>query len=203
MVRLAADMYPIGIHETGELFPDQIVTALELGYSKSRISQAVSGQKPIRGLTLYKVTEYRTCSVCQTIKPTREFRNRTWNNYLGHRRGYSSQCKKCLQKIRRKRRAGLKQKDIEKFRKQHRRRNIKTMYGLTEEVYDNMVAAQNNCCAICGDKFIKTPHVDHDHETGKVRGLLCHHCNVSLGGFKTIQNLKHAIEYLETTTCQV
>ncbi len=200
MARLAANMYPIGIHETGEVFPNQTVLALELGYSSSKISQTISGQKPIKGLTLYKAIELRTCSVCGNIKSVLQFRKRTWNNYLGHRCGYSCQCKDCIREIRRKRIAGLKQADIKKFREKHRQHNIKTMYGLTKKIYDGIIILQNNSCAICQTPFTKTPHVDHDHSTGKVRGLLCHHCNTSLGGFRTKQNLKRAIEYLETVT---
>ena len=62
-------------------------------------------------------------------------------------------------------------------------------YGLTLEDYDEMFAAQNGLCAVCG----KPPNgngpskdnlaVDHDHETGEVRGLVCDRCNLGLGHF--------------------
>ena len=71
------------------------------------------------------------------------------------------------------------------------------MYGLSIEDYNKMLLLQKNKCAICQSEFIKTPHVDHCHDTGKVRGLLCKVCNVSLGGFNKPQILKSAIEYLE------
>jgi hypothetical protein len=62
-----------------------------------------------------------------------------------------------------------------------------------------MQTMQNNCCAICGKTFsiIAKPRVDHDHRTGKVRGLLFNNCNVILGlANDDISVLKKAIDYL-------
>lgn len=73
-------------------------------------------------------------------------------------------------------------------------------YNLSIEQYENMLVQQNGCCAICNnvlDKAEKT-HIDHDHVTNKVRGILCHGCNTSLGGFKdSIDVLKSAVTYLK------
>jgi hypothetical protein len=65
-----------------------------------------------------------------------------------------------------------------------------------------MREAQDNKCAICGstDPARKDGDwdVDHDHATGKVRGLLCHHCNIVIGSAQdNIDTLKAAIVYLE------
>lgn len=73
-------------------------------------------------------------------------------------------------------------------------------FGITLEMYNNMLQEQNNSCAICG-KHESEEHqnlsVDHCHTTGKVRGLLCSHCNTGLGLFKdNIDNLQKAIKYL-------
>jgi hypothetical protein len=55
-------------------------------------------------------------------------------------------------------------------------------YGITVEEYEKMSIAQNNVCVICsGDNSGKVLHVDHDHNTGEVRGLLCNGCNTALG----------------------
>ena len=196
MASIAANMYPVGIHETCEVFPTQKVLALELGYSTSKISQAISGIKPIQGLTIYKAVELRTCTICKETKSIKYFRKRKWKNYLGVRLGYSSQCKTCL-KLLRKKRIEQEKQDIEKFRQKHRLQNIKTMYGLSKEQYERLLSKQKGCCAICNKEFVKTPHVDHNHLTGKVRGLLCHLCNTSLGGFGTIENLINAIKYIK------
>lgn len=61
------------------------------------------------------------------------------------------------------------------------RRRLNT-YGINEIQYSEMLTSQNNVCAICKKKETKRDlHVDHDHVTGKVRGLLCGKCNAALG----------------------
>lgn len=57
-------------------------------------------------------------------------------------------------------------------------------YGVSPEQYNGMLLTQNNTCAICKNPFIKTPHIDHCHTTGKVRGLLCGPCNTGLGVYE-------------------
>ena|ERR1035437_224977 len=66
-------------------------------------------------------------------------------------------------------------------------------YGLTDNVYNTMFAAQNGLCAICSrpeisrgtNGNIKTLAIDHDHATGKVRSLLCNSCNLKLGWYES------------------
>jgi len=64
-----------------------------------------------------------------------------------------------------------------------RERRLKRDYGITIETYELLRMAQENGCAICRGPSVDRKHfdVDHNHETGKVRGLLCHHCNKMLG----------------------
>lgn len=69
-----------------------------------------------------------------------------------------------------------------------RRNHLRRLYGMTLEEFEAMLAAQGGRCAICsateaGGKSGRW-HVDHDHLTGSVRGILCHSCNVSIGHFK-------------------
>ena len=79
-------------------------------------------------------------------------------------------------------------------------RNLIKNYGITLEDYNRMFGEQNGCCKICGkhQQDLKASlHVDHNHTTGKVRGLLCHHCNVGIGHFEdNIALLSNAIAYL-------
>lgn len=75
----------------------------------------------------------------------------------------------------------------------------KSKYGLTLE---EVQALRANGCAICGKPGIEgrwgNLHIDHDHDTGRVRGALCHNCNVGIGHFKNDPELlRAAIRYLE------
>jgi hypothetical protein len=75
-----------------------------------------------------------------------------------------------------------------------RRTHLKRKFGITPEVYDEMLAAQGGGCAICR----KPPrddislHVDHDHVTGELRKLLCFDCNAGIGKFKDDPDLLRA-----------
>lgn len=65
---------------------------------------------------------------------------------------------------------------------------LKHRYNLSKEDWDRMFEKQNGCCAICGkhqSEFAKTLGIDHNHQTGKIRGLLCYNCNRALGLFYT------------------
>jgi hypothetical protein len=76
------------------------------------------------------------------------------------------------------------------------------LYGITPEQYSGMLAAQGGRCAVCrSDQWPgkgSSPHVDHDHATGKVRALLCTNCNNGLGSFgDDPARLRAAAAYLE------
>ena len=63
-------------------------------------------------------------------------------------------------------------------------------YGLTVDEYDDLLTAQNGVCAICGgEPGARRHHVDHDHVTGKIRGLLCTNCNQGIGRLKDDPNV--------------
>lgn len=65
--------------------------------------------------------------------------------------------------------------------------HFRRTFGLSIEQRDGMIAAQEGKCAICRNPFkdSRGAHVDHCHETGRVRGLLCQPCNTRLGWFET------------------
>lgn len=71
-------------------------------------------------------------------------------------------------------------------------------YGLTEDDYDRMLEQQCSNCAACQKASGLRLQVDHCHETGRVRGLLCGNCNSALGHAKDdIDRLRALIAYLE------
>jgi len=135
----------------------------------------------------------KTCNVCETARPLSDFGVRK----TGRIGDLIMPCKPCkVQVNRQKRRA-----DPRRFYEIERKSKFKTQYGITPEKYDEMLAAQNGGCAICGEKTpgLRTKNfaVDHCHTTGKVRGLLCTKCNRGLGLFNDRSDLlKLATTYL-------
>ena len=78
-----------------------------------------------------------------------------------------------------------------------RANRLKSRYNLTPEQVEEMKAKQDNRCAICTKELVNH-HIDHDHDTNKVRGLLCSSCNMALGLFKdNTYTMMCAVRYLE------
>ena len=104
------------------------------------------------------------------------------------------------------RRKRLSKINRERTARQRRNKMLKHKYGITIEKYDDMFEEQKGVCKICKKpqkfrnkwgNFTTTLYVDHCHKTGRVRGLLCHNCNVSLGLFKhSVSNLRRAVLYM-------
>lgn len=83
-----------------------------------------------------------------------------------------------------------------------RNHHLLRKFGITLNEANALLVEQGERCAICGDRLQPEkppfPHVDHDHKTGKVRGILCFSCNAGLGAFKDSPvRLRLAIAYLE------
>lgn len=114
----------------------------------------------------------KVCRLCGVEKPISEF---YFRKDSGH---YRSECKDCL-------------KYITRFRQT----------GWSPEDYEEAYVKQHGRCAICGCKLNSSRYTrfagDHDHKTGKLRGLLCTNCNTALGLFKaSIERLDSAKRYL-------
>jgi hypothetical protein len=124
--------------------------------------------------------------------------------------GGKSRCRLCKQNIDRKYAATNSAKLLYNRKHSH----LKQTYNLTNENYEAMLLIQNSLCAICkqpethkGRKskrfpehavLVKRLSVDHNHSSGKIRGLLCHNCNVLLGNANdSIKILQDAISYLK------
>lgn len=80
-------------------------------------------------------------------------------------------------------------------------------YGLTVDAYEAMLAGQGGRCLICRRAFSDgkvISHIDHDHKTGNVRGILCHSCNCGLGHFREdIAVMVAAIKYLKKSEANI
>lgn len=90
----------------------------------------------------------------------------------------------------------------EKCRKYYRNNGLK-LYGITPTDYDALLKSQGGKCAICkrpSSDFKRRLHVDHDHTTNKIRGLLCVKCNQGIGYFNDCPELlQQARKYLSDT----
>lgn len=90
---------------------------------------------------------------------------------------------------------------VKKNPKKRKSNELKSKYGITLEQYEEMLINQNGCCKACKkhkSEFTRILCVDHCHETGIIRGLLCHRCNSALGMVKDkIETLKSLIDYLK------
>jgi len=74
---------------------------------------------------------------------------------------------------------------LDKKKTADRRSHLRNKFGLTLEDYDRMLADQDGGCAVCGDPpGTSALHVDHCHESGRVRGLLCFRCNSAIGNLR-------------------
>ena len=91
-----------------------------------------------------------------------------------------------------------------KDKEAYRWRVIKNTYNLSKEDFYNILEKQDYKCALCSKTFPgfkqNQLHIDHCHETNKVRGLLCMQCNVGLGMLgDNIEGLERALDYLRRT----
>lgn len=122
------------------------------------------------------------CARCGADKAPEEF-----PRHRGRASGRHCNCKKCHNQQTRE--SKLRQGGSRKY-------HLKRKYGLTLEQFDALLAGQGPLCPIC----LKRPavHVDHDHRSGVVRGILCEMCNGGLGQFRdNPQTIENAIAYLE------
>lgn len=122
----------------------------------------------------------RRCVLCNRTKPLHLF-----PKGKAFRHGRRPCCRKCFSETPTARNA--------------RNGVLRRQYGISADDYDALLAFQGGKCAIChGGTTKRFFHVDHDHKTGEVRGLLCFLCNVGLSQFRDkVENLRAAVRYRE------
>lgn len=148
----------------------------------------------------------KRCPRCGEIKSIAS----CFRNEPSRPRGIATYCRDCEPEIRREKYAARKSAHNEQakaYQKQRpekraewaRKHALKKFYNLTPEQWEGMYLAQSGRCLICDEEIPRGSfHVDHDHASGAVRGLLCSSCNSGLGMFKDdIYRLQRAINYLE------
>lgn len=132
------------------------------------------------------------CDECRVEKPLSEY-----HKCRNRKSGVKGKCKPCTSKYMRERQKRLPPVPYGRGRDKH----LRQRYGISHAEYDVLLQAQGGGCAICGStepgKGFKHFHVDHDHATGQVRGLLCAPCNQALGLFREDSSvLQQAVAYL-------
>jgi len=135
---------------------------------------------------LIKSGTTRKCNSCNEVLLVSEFHIKKDIKNNKHYR-FNSPCKICAHVNR----------DVSYHKAYQRKRN----YNLTTEEYELKLIEQNHCCDICNihrDDYSKDFAVDHCHQTGKIRSLLCNNCNSGLGFFKdSLSIIQKAISYLD------
>lgn len=127
------------------------------------------------------------CKVCGDRKPVTEMRS-----------DYRHMCKRCFS-----RKGNQWQLLNPAASARHKRdHHLRRHFGISGAMAEQMLVDQGGVCAICktaiADKRGFSPHVDHDHSTGVVRGILCFNCNSGLGSFKDdVIRLRAAVAYLK------
>jgi Recombination endonuclease VII len=138
-----------------------------------------------RQLVLNSFEELKVCSKCKRSLSAENFGIRTGTKLL------RSVCRECERIV------GRKAYNYDKVRAYA----LKKYYGLTIDQYNLLREKQNYRCDICLVHESETQnglHVDHDHKTGRVRGLLCHLCNTMLGKIENKDLLERVNAYLKT-----
>lgn len=137
----------------------------------------------------------KICAQCKQEKDESEFYKRTASPDGLHYR-----CKKCLSEKEKKDKKAKKAYETAKRADARKESSLKRHYNISLGEFEVMLANQSGVCAICGrepDGFQRAFAVDHDHITGRVRGILCPDCNRGLGGFQDDPELlRKAAEYL-------
>jgi len=134
----------------------------------------------------------KICPKCGLAKEKKEFGKDSTTAS-----GVSSWCKPCKKAWR----ARHRKDNPEKLKSMDFNSDLKKLYGITSDQYWELFNKQNGLCACCGQShelFVRRLHVDHDHNSGQIRGLLCTECNPGLGYFQdSIERLEMAITYLK------
>lgn len=132
---------------------------------------------------------HTTASYCYTCKLPKQGNEEKFSKLKRSTDGLAAVCKQCNKKA-----CDQHRKDNPRY---YRNYHLTKTYGITLDEYEKLSQFQNNCCFICNNQE-ETLHVDHNHTTGEIRGLLCQRCNLVLGQIEdNCKILKRAIEYLE------
>ena len=188
------------IHKNKVLYINTSICTLQYNPTNAPFVFSING----KNTRIIHDSYFKKCNQCNELQHLTEF------YYRKDRGRYRANCKTCCLLNRNKdpekqkeyrRNTYNKIKNDPNFKRKERNRRFVKRYGITVDDYDNILKSQAHCCKICGIHISQLDRrlcVDHNHDTGKVRGLLCDSCNTSLGKFEdNAELLKRAVWYLE------
>lgn len=196
-LRISLCFFPYGTCQCGcgQTTPIAVRSRPEKGIVKGTPTFLISGHPWRQDKFLSQAM--KKCPKCNYRKPKNEF-----YNHRSQSDGLTSYCAKCHNKHA----SEWKNRNPDKAKKMKRGIYLKCHYKITLAEYETALANQNGVCAICllpetqRDKNGKTRNIaiDHNHRTGKFRGLLCNGCNAGIGHFQDVPDrLRRAATYLE------
>lgn len=158
----------------------------------------------VRRTMINEATVLKFCNGCSEWRSKGDF-----NKDSGAPDGLGYRCRPCRRKYRRSQEVQSRTSEYNKkyalenpelMKKKDRKNSLKRFWGMTPEQFEAMKVKQGGTCALC-PKTESNPHkslcIDHDHTTGKIRGLLCDNHNRAMGLFKdSIEDMEKAIQYL-------
>lgn len=190
-----------GIRQCGSCARAIVVVSVKQRHAKAQINRLPN---------LHKGSTSKPCCECKQVKLLTEFTCRRKEPD-----GLARQCRDCLKKRRdawidknpNRPDNGASQRYKERYPERRIESIMKCKYGIGFKEYNSLMESQGEKCAICGAPPVIRPHstrktlcIDHDHETGTVRGLLCRQCNHGIGLFAdNPEILERAASYLRNT----
>lgn len=157
-------------------------------------------EQGLRDKTRQVVDDKVECTRCNTWKYLDEYPKNK-----GSALGIYSYCSECSNEKGRENHKKYRAKgapDWERKRRKYRNDYYRKTYGITADEFDIKLAEQDGCCEICNtelsiDEDPKKAHLDHNHRTGQIRGVLCVRCNKGIGFFLENEDyLGDAVKYL-------
>lgn len=175
------------------------ISGLQSQCTDCRREQKRLARENVRAGIGLKIVTHKKCTVCKEIKVVEQFYRDS-----GLSDGYAVKCKICKDQ---QTAIWRSENSVENaaVAKQYRQDNpeayknavLKSMYGLTLEQYNFMRAEQQDLCKMCNKKPKRILVIDHNHDTGEIRGLLCHGCNRAIAIFDNPELLQAAKKYLK------
>lgn len=179
-----------------------------------RSAKADGRQSECRECFNARSAAYRRENPEKIRKSINKYRSKNKEKTAAQRRAWAARNQERLREnskaYRRKNGERIRARERERYKREKQKRLdawLASQYKITRAEFDELLLQQDHACAICKSIYPQGRggfHVDHDHKTGQVRGLLCHNCNTGLGKLgDNLDGLERAVQYLQNGPKQV